>query len=475
MALTELSASELLAGLEKQQFSAREIAEELLQQSQKMAHLGGLAHLDPALFYQQADQSDARRARGQALALDGVPLVLKDNLNTTDMPTTSSTGALQGRFPLQDAQIVSQLRQAGAVLPAKAVMHELAFGITTNNATTGPSRNPYDPNRIPGGSSGGTATAVAARQFPAGLGTDTGASVRLPASLCGLYGFRPTVGRYSGQGIVPLSPTRDTAGPMTRSLADISLLDSVLCQKAPSLIATPSLKELRLGVPRDSFWKNLDAGVAKVALAFLDDLQKAGVTLVEVDLSPLLARNARVGMPIVLYETLQTLPLYLAENKYGIGLDELIAGINSPDVKEIFDAITGDYTISQEAYEEALNLDRPLMQQAYTDLLRSSDISGLIFPTTPLTACPIGDDETTLLNGKAVPTFNTYISRTDLGSNLGAPGISLPVGLSAGLPVGILVEADIGADDHLLALCRAIDPLLPATPAPDLSAGASTV
>lgn len=469
MSLTELSASELLAGLEKSQFSAREIADELLKQSQEMAHLGGLAHLDSELFYQQADQSDARRARGEALALDGVPLVMKDNLNTTDMPTTSSTGALQGRVPLKDADVVAQLRKAGAVLPAKSVMHELAFGITTNNATTGPSRNPYDPSRIPGGSSGGTATVVAARQFPAGLGTDTGASVRLPAALCGLYGFRPTVGRYSGQGIVPLSPTRDTAGPMTRSLADISLLDSLLCQKAPTVIATPSLKELRLGVPRDSFWKDMDAGVADVTLAFLDDLQKAGVTLVNVDLSPVLKINARVGMPIVLYETLQNLPLYLAENKYDISLDELIAGIHSPDVKEIFDAITGDYTISQEAYEEALNVDRPLMQQAYADLLRQSNVSGLIFPTSPLTACPIGDDETTMMNGKAVPTFNTYISRTDLGSNLGAPGISLPIGLSGGLPVGMLIEADIGADDQLLALCRAIDPLLPATPAPDLS------
>lgn len=255
---------------------------------------------------------------------------------------------------------------------------------------------------------------------------------------------------------------------MTRSLADISLLDSLLCQKAPTVIATPSLKELRLGVPRDSFWKDMDAGVADVTLAFLDDLQKAGVTLVDVDLSPVLKINARVGMPIVLYETLQNLPLYLAENKYDISLDELIAGIHSPDVKEIFDAITGDYTISQEAYEEALNVDRPLMQQAYADLLRQSNVSGLIFPTSPLTACRIGDDETTMMNGKAVPTFNTYISRTDLGSNLGAPGISLPIGLSGGLPVGMLIEADIGADDQLLALCRAIDPLLPTTPAPDL-------
>lgn len=469
MTLTESTATELLAGLQQGQFSALELADALLTQSEKMVTLGGLAHLDPALFRQQAAESDQRRARGQAGLLEGIPLALKDNLNTVDMPTTSGTGALQHRIPPRDAQIVTRLRHAGAVLPAKAVMHELAFGITTNNATTGPARNPYDPSRIPGGSSGGTATVVAARQFPAGIGTDTGASVRLPAALCGLYGFRPTVGRYPGQGIVPLSHTRDTPGPMTRSLADILLLDAVMAAR-PAAPATPApaLNEMRLGVPRTTFWNNLDSGTAILCEQMLERLQNAGVTLVNVDLNPVLEINNKVGMPIVLYEAIHELPVYLQENGYDIGLDELMQGINSPDVKAIFESITGAHAIPKAVYQEALSVHRPALQRAYADLLAQSHLDGLIFPTSPLTARPIGQDETVSLNGRQVATFPTYIAHTDLGSNLGAPGISLPIGLAEGLPVGLEIEAAIGADDHLLALCRALDPLLPPTAAPRL-------
>lgn len=469
MSLIESSATQLLHGLEQGRFSAAELAEELLAQSRKVSSLNGLAYLDADSFQQQARDSDQRRACGQAGLLDGIPLALKDNLNTCDMPTTSSTGALQGRVPPRDAAIVSRLRAAGAVLPAKTVMHELAFGITTNNATTGPARNPYDPSRIPGGSSGGTATVIAARQFPAGIGTDTGASVRLPAALCGLYGFRPTVGRYPAQGIVPLSHTRDTAGPMSRSLADIVLLDTVMAGQANrSAAPEPALNEVRLGVPRSTFWSRLDDGVGALSEQMLERLQRAGVTLVDVDLGPILDINSRVGMPIVLYEAVHELPIYLAKNGYDIGLNELMRGINSPDVKALFESITGAHAIPEAVYREAVQVHRPALQQAYADLLAQSRLDGLVFPTSPLTARAIGEDETVELNGRRVATFPTYIAHTDVGSNLGAPGISLPIGLAHGLPVGLEIEAAIGADDRLLALCRALDPLLPPTAGPRL-------
>ncbi|WP_454006909.1 indoleacetamide hydrolase [Alcaligenes sp. Marseille-Q7550] len=467
MTLTQMTATELLDGLEQGRFSALELADALLAQSEKMKSLGGLSHLDADLFRRQATESDRRRSLGRTLPLDGIPLALKDNINTCDMPTTSGTGALHNRVPPCDAEVVSRLRAAGAVLPAKAVMHELAFGITSNNATTGPARNPYDPARIPGGSSGGTATVVAARQFPAGIGTDTGASVRLPAALCGLYGFRPSVGRYPGRGIIPLSRTRDTAGPMARSLADIALLDAVMSGQRLPPAETPKPSELRLGVPRSTFWQNLESGVADAAERVLNELQGAGITLVEVDLAPLLEINRRVGMPVAQYETLQGLPAYLAENGYDISLEDLIQGINSPDVKALFHAmISSEHAVSESTYQEALQVHRPLMQRAYADLLQRFQLDGLAFPTSPLTARPIGEDETVELNGRRIPTFPAYIAHTDLGSNLGAPGISLPIGLASGLPVGLEIEAGIGADEHLLALCRALDPLLTPTPAP---------
>ena len=155
--------------------------------------------------------------------------------------------------------IVQALLDAGAIALGKCNLHELAYGITNNNAAFGPARNPYAPDRIPGASSGGTGVAVAARLAPGGIGSDTGGSVRIPAALCGIVGLRPTTGRWSQAGIVPISHTRDTAGPMTRSVADCVLIDGVVTG-GPCEVAQASLKGQRIGVPRRHFWENLDPG-----------------------------------------------------------------------------------------------------------------------------------------------------------------------------------------------------------------------
>ena len=176
-----------------------------------------------------AAAADERRAGGGPLGpLHGVPLALKDNLDTADMPTTGGTPGLRGSRPARNAPVVQRLLDAGAIVFGKANLHELAYGITNNNAGFGAARNPYDRTRIPGGSSGGVGAAVGARIVPGGIGSDTGGSVRVPAALCGIVGFRPTTGRWPQAGIVPISHTRDTAGPMTRSVADCVLLDRVV-------------------------------------------------------------------------------------------------------------------------------------------------------------------------------------------------------------------------------------------------------
>ena len=188
-----------------------------------------------------------------------MPLALKDNLDTAEMPTTGGTPGLRGHRPKHNAPVVQKLLDAGAIAFGKTNLHELAYGITNNNAAFGAARNPYDRTRIPGASSGGVGVAVAARMAPGGIGSDTGGSVRIPAALCGIVGFRPTTGRWSQAGIVPISHTRDTAGPMTRSVADCALLDHVVTGSA--LPPAASLKGLRLGVPRAHFWDPLDREV----------------------------------------------------------------------------------------------------------------------------------------------------------------------------------------------------------------------
>ena len=182
-------------------------------------HLNAFTAVQPEIFLEAARSADRLAAEGRFTGpLHGVPLAVKDNIHVATFPNTAGTGAMQGFRPSAHAPIVQRLVNAGALVLGKTNLHELGLGVTSNNPVFGPVRNPYDPSRIAGGSSGGTASAVAAGLSPAGLGTDTGGSLRIPAALCGIAALRPTVGRYSQAGITPISRTRDTAGPDRKSV-----------------------------------------------------------------------------------------------------------------------------------------------------------------------------------------------------------------------------------------------------------------
>lgn len=462
--LIELSVVDAVKGLRNRSFSCREYVDALIDQCEASTALHGILPRDWASLSAAAADFDASPSTDGVLA--GVPLVLKDNINTTGLPTTAATGALKGFVPKHNAPIAQRLFDAGALLGAKGNMHELAFGITSNNAVTGAARNPHKPSMIPGGSSGGVAVTVAQRMMPAGIGTDTGASVRLPAALCGIVGFRPTVGRYAGSGIVPISHTRDTAGPMTRSVADAILLDSVMASDGGEA-ARLEPKGLRIGVPRAMFYENLDPQVAPIAADVLDRLARAGVELVEADIADVAQLNDAVSFPIALYEFMQDLPAYLAENGLDLTMQDVFDGIGSPDVKGVFGSQLGDEAMPEAVYRQAMDVERPRLQQTYRDYFSASRLDAAIFPTAPLPARPIGDDETVELNGEQMPTFPTFIRNTDPASNAGIPGISLPAGLTSdGLPVGMELDGPEGADLRLLAVAQAIEPLLEARPKP---------
>ena len=466
LSLNELSVVELCAGLAAKKFSAVELAESLTQFIQQNSDLGSIATFDPEAYHNQAEEADVRRKAGSSKSLDGIPLILKDNIDTKDLPTTGGTGALAGRSPSKDAPAVTALKRAGAIIPAKAVMHELAFGITSNNNVTGPARNPYDKSKIPGGSSGGTGSAVSSRQFPAGLGTDTGGSVRIPSALCGIFGFRPTVGRYPGDGVIPISKTRDTIGPMARTMQDIALLDSAMADTASPGRMEVNLKSIRIGLPRTRFWENLEDDVEEHGKRLIQVLEEEGVTIIEADFPNIWELNDNTGFPIALFEVMSELPAYLQSAGYNISIEELIEGIGSPDVKGILSSQLGDEAMPEAAYSAAMEQHRPEMQKIYGDYFAEHEVDAILFPTTPLTARPIGDDETVELNGNQEPTFPIFIRNTDLGSNIGAPGISLPVGLGNGLPVGMEIDGLPGRDEHLLAIASTIEALLEPLPAP---------
>lgn len=358
-----LSACDAAAAIANGSLGAADYMRTLLAQARAQAGLNSLITLNVEAALDAAAQIDAARAAGRVLPpLAGLPIVVKDNIDARGMPTTAGTPALRDWYPALNAPSVQRLLDAGAIILGKANLHELAFGATSTNFSSfaGHVKNPYDKARIPGGSSGGTAAAVAARIAPAGLGTDTGGSTRVPAALCGIVGLRPSVGdggiqrRYDSSGTVPISHTRDTVGPMARTVADVALLDSVL-----SGLPVPSpepLAGLRFGVPA-AFWQPLDADVAAVMAQARETLAQAGVVLVDIGMQDVMEANGKVSFPLALHEPRQAIPAYLAASGAQITLDDIAAQVASPDVRHAFDAILGDAFGA--AYPDALQVQRP--------------------------------------------------------------------------------------------------------------------
>jgi len=479
--MLELGAVEALAAFADGTLSSEAYVQALLARAEAQRSLNSWITLNAQGALQAARAVDAARARGDTLgALAGLPLYIKDNIDTRGIRTTGGTPALGDFVPRADAPVLEPLLAAGAIVLAKASLHELAFGSTSSNAAFGFVKNPYDTGRIPGGSSGGTAAGIAARIAPAGLGTDTGASVRHPASFCGIVGLRPSVGnggaerRYAGGGVVPISRTRDTPGPMARTVADVALLDAVVTGESTAPLAPASLAGLRLGLPRAYFWDNLDREVEAVMNTAVQRLREAGVIFVEADLQGVPELNAQVSMPVALYEFYyRDLEAYLKEEGLQLTLEEVIAQVKSPDVQGIF-GIAKD--MPKAAYDEAMAVHRPKLVAAYADHFAQHAVEGVLFPTCPIAPPPIDPEFTGSVEINGVPQpggpaalFQVLIRNVDPGSNAGIPGLAQPAGMTGGgLPVGLEIDGPLGSDRRLLAIGLAIEQLLGKPPAPDL-------
>lgn len=320
-----------------------------------------------------------------------------------------------------------------------------------------------------GGSSGGTAAAVAARLAPVGLGTDTGGSIRIPAALCGVVGFRPSTGRWPRRGVIPISvPSRDTAAPMARSAADCALLDAVVCGEDPQLQALPP-RGLRLGVPRE-FWMDLHAGMATRLQDALKGLAAAGVVLVPMSMDVDLAALGQVALTVAMHENLPSLRAYFADHGLPFDTHQVAGAIGSPDVRAIFNHLAQGGGPDAAAYSAALTEVRNRWRPAWAVGLARHALDALVLPTTPLPAARIGEDETVQMDGRRWPTFDTYVRHCGPASILGLPSVSLPAGCVAEqedqLPVGLMLDGPQGSDRRLLAIAAALQPWLPPTPEP---------
>ena len=453
--------STLKARLKSSELTSVELIEQALEKNQQYKDFNVFITVDGENALVKAEELDSLRKKGQVLGpLHGIPVAIKDNIHVAGLPNTAGSPFLHNFIPNADAPVVQSLKAAGAIVLGKTNMHEWAYGITSNNGFYGPVRNAVNPECIGGGSSGGTAVAVALGITSIGLGTDTGGSSRIPAALNGIAGFRPTTSRYACEGLTRISHTRDTVGPMANSVADIGLMDSLLSEDATSVSAA-DLQQIRLGVPRDYFYKDLSANVETKVQALLDSLNAAGVELVEIDPPGITELNDKVGFPVVLYETQQLLGELMDEKFPGTELSSLIDSVSSPDVKPILEsALKGD--IPEPVYQQAIQVYRPQLQQLYRDYFQQNNLDAMIFATTPHSAIAIEESlEPMKINGVEMPVFAAFIHNTDPSSNAGIPGLTLPLNSSAGeMPVGIEIDGPEGSDRRLLAIGLALEKVI---------------
>lgn len=471
--LANLTAVEAVRRIAKGELRAEEYALRLLERQRALKALNILTWIDEAQVLEAARAVDDRRRKGVPLGpLGGLPVIIKDNIDVAGTPTAAASASFRDNVAHQHAPLVQRLFEQGAVFFGKANMHELAGGGTCSNPVTGFVGNPYDPRRVPGGSSGGTAAAIAARIVPAGLGSDTAGSVRIPSALCGTAGLRPSIfgGKlYSDAGVLPLAIDLDTVGPMARTVADVALLHSALTGQPP--LPVPDLGRVRIGVPRNPYWEGIDAEVARVAEDALLRLRAAGATLVEVDTSSYYPLASEVYGTLVNHGLKEDLGPYLKLIGSKLRPADIAAAIASKDTKAMFERALG-MSFSRSQMDDARGELRRKIEGAYRGLLQSQDLAAIVFPTQPMAApliSPEGDlpSDEVEINGGKVNKGLIFIRNTHVTCALGVPGLAIPAGLtSQGLPVGLELDGLAGRDSELLALGMAVEQAWPALPAP---------
>lgn len=445
--------------------SCEEIVHHYFNTIEKQQSLNAFISTDKASAIQQAQYWDKYLLSGKPCpALMGVLIAVKDNIHVAGFPNSAGTPALAHFKPQSSAPIIQKLIDHGAIIVGKTNMHELAFGVTGYNTAMHiegvvGTRNAVNPLHIAGGSSSGSAVAVAAGMVPIAIGTDTGASVRLPSALNGCVGFRPTVGRYSQDSITPISHTRDTAGPMAHTVSDIILIDQLIIQEPRK--KPLQAHQIRLGI-NPYFWNHLDEEVHQQAHIALGLLKDAGVEIVTVDMPNLEQLNHAISFPVVIYEGKYDLIQYLKHHHIDLTLESVIDQISSPDVQALFKQNilpqliqdqTGQLVPVLPLYEKAMSEARPQLLELYQNTFKAHNLHALLFPTSPIVA-PLANDQVS-----SIENFQTLIRNTDPSSNIGLPGLSLPIGKGAKsqLPIGLEIDGLPHQDSEILAIAVTLE------------------
>lgn len=470
--ITELSIPELSAQLASRAVSVAEVSAAFLSHAETVnGQLGSfLTFADVA--------ADSARAQsmldsGTAGPLTGIPVGVKDNLSTEGIRTTCASKILENFVPPYDATVITRMKEAGMVILGKTNMDEFAMGTSNENSAYGVVRNPWDLARAPGGSSGGSAAAVAGGQVPLSLGSDTGGSIRQPASLCGVVGFKPTYGRVSRYGLVAFASSLDQVGPIGRTVEETAWLAQVIsgpdendatCLKDGKIhldgLTSGSLKGKRFGIPKELFSHSAQPGVLAAVRAAMDTLAREGAEFVELSI-PEIEQGVTTYYIIAPAEASSNLGRFDGV-RYGVrlegdGHEDMVAQTRGKlfghEVKQRI--MVGTYVLSAgyfDAFYVRAQQVRAKMAAGFESAFEGVD--AILSPTSPCVAFKLGE-----LSGD--PLALKLLDYCTIPANMGGfPGISIPCGLSEGLPVGMQLMGPVNADEKLLNLAYLAEQVL---------------
>lgn len=428
---------ELAPLLARKRISPVELTRAMLERIERLnPRLNAYLTVTADLALAQARRAEKEILRGRRRSpLHGVPIALKDNIWTRSVRTTAGSKFLADFVPSADATLVRRLWRAGAVLLGKTNLHEFAYGVTTDNAHYGPTHNPWDLARIPGGSSGGSGAALAAGLCYASVGSDTGGSIRIPAALCGIVGLKPTFGRVSCRGVVPLAKSFDVAGPLARCVTDAALLLAVIAgadpldpasarHRVPDFAALLRARRprLRLGWPREYFWEKLDPEVRAVAEKAARSYEKLGATFEEVSL-PRINDSVEPSTQIALAEA--------REFHESQGWYPARAADYSEEVRKRLEMGADVRATDYISALDKMKIVRADLEAAF------ARVDAILAPSVPFAAPEIGQ-KTVRLEGAEEPVRGALVRMNRPANFTGLPAISVPCGFTkAGLPVGL--------------------------------------
>jgi aspartyl-tRNA(Asn)/glutamyl-tRNA(Gln) amidotransferase subunit A len=470
MELTDLTIAEAHEGLKSKKFSAVDLTRaylEKIKKSDKEIHAYLSVDEDSALA--QAHEADKKIAAGDCGELTGIPLAVKDNILWEGQQCTAASKMLENYVAPYDATIIKKLKDAGAIFLGKTNLDEFAMGSSTENSAFGATKNPHDITRVPGGSSGGSGAAVAAKEALFALGTDTGGSIRQPASLCGVVGLKPTYGAVSRYGLIAFASSLDQAGPLTKTVGDAKIVFKAIAGKDPMDATSAeyvfeekdvSMKGLRIGVPKEYFSEGLDKQVEQVVRQAIEKAKAAGAEIVEISL-PSTEYALACYYIIAPSEASANLSRYDGI-KYGLsvpGKDLLDVYLKSKgqgfgeEVKRRI--MIGTYTLSSgyyDAYYKKAQEVRERIRQDFKQAFEKVDV--IMGPTSPTTAFKIGEKTDDPLSMYLADIYTVSINIA------GIPALSMPAGKVDGLPVGLQIIGNYFEENTLFSVAEQMENML---------------